>query len=161
MRTAEFRTAETKARMANFARGFIYDSSKQSYQSADLFKESNYTIWLGNRKGPGRISTNAADLLKWDQALYTPLLIASANLDEAFAPYILRDGNPSNYGFGWELKQHLKLGKIVHHSGDNPGYHTHITRYIDKKYTVILLNNNASGRMDSILNQIDELLTRL
>lgn len=161
MRTADFRTAEAKTKLVNFAKGFIYDSTRQSYQSADLFKESNYTIWLGNRKGPGRISTNAADLLKWDQALYTPLLLASANLDEAFAPYTLRNGNISNYGFGWELKHHLKLGKIVHHSGDNPGYHTHITRYLDKKYTVILLNNNASGQMDSILNQIDDLLSGL
>jgi CubicO group peptidase (beta-lactamase class C family) len=161
MKSADFRTPASRSKVHNFARGFIYDTASHRYAPADSFRESNYTIWLGNRKGPGRISMNATDLLKWDQALYTPMLVASTTLDEAFTPYILNNKTPINYGFGWELKQSLKLGKVVHHSGDNPGYHTHIMRYLDKKYTVILLNNNASNQMNEILDRIEDLLSKL
>lgn len=160
MKSADFRTPASRSKVHNFAKGFMYDTTSHKYAPADSFKESNYTIWLGNRKGPGRISMNAADLLKWDQALYTPLLIAATTMDEAFTPHILNNKSPIHYGFGWELNQRLKLGRVVHHSGDNPGYHTHIMRYIDKKYTVILLNNNASDQMNEILDSIEELLAK-
>ena len=83
---------------------------------ADSFPSSNYTIWLGNRKGPGRISSTAADLLKWDKALYTEKLIKQSTLQEAFTPMKLNDGSLSNYGFGWSLRTDSAFGKIVSHT---------------------------------------------
>ncbi|MBK6391672.1 MAG: beta-lactamase family protein [Saprospiraceae bacterium] len=160
MKSADFRTPSSRLKISSFATGHVYDESLKSYQHADDYKESNYTIWLGHRKGPGRISMNANDLLKWDRALYTPILVARTTLDEAWTPQKLNNGILSQYGFGWELSQHLKLGKIVAHSGDNPGYKTYIKRYIDEKYTVILLNNNASDRMRPILEKIEDLLAK-
>ncbi len=149
-----------KSRIKNFAKGHVFDSTSRSYVDASLNKASNYTIWLGGRKGPGRISSTALDLLKWDQILYTPYLVAQTTMDEAYKPYTLKDGTISNYGFGWEVNTHLKLGRIVEHSGDNPGYRTHIRRYLDQDYTIILLNNNSSGRMDDILKSTEELIEK-
>ncbi len=93
-----------KAATNNFAIGHIYVKEKERYVRADSFPSSDYTIWLGNRKGPGRISSTAADLLKWDKALYTNKLVKQATLQDAFTPMKLEDGKLSNYGFGWSLR---------------------------------------------------------
>jgi len=160
MKGAAFRTPQIRNGIKNFARGHIYEEEKKQYTDADSFPASNYTIWLGQRKGPGRISASALDLLKWDQALYTDRLISQAELKEAYTTHTLSDGKRSDYGFGWVINQVPGLGLLVHHSGDNPGYRTHIMRYLDKKYTVILLNNNSSERMEVILGQVETLLMK-
>lgn len=158
MKSTDIRTLEEKKATKNFAIGHIYVEERNKYVRADSFPSSNYTIWLGNRKGPGRISSTAADLLKWDKALYTEKLISQAALQEAFNPMKLNDGGFSNYGFGWSLRTDSIFGKIVSHTGDNPGYKTQIIRYIDKKKTIIVLNNNAHRDFNSIIKQLEAIL---
>ena len=158
MKSTDIRTLEEKKATKNFAIGHIYVEERNKYVRADSFPSSNYTIWLGNRKGPGRISSTAADLLKWDNALYTEKLVRQSTLQEAFTPMKLNDGSFSNYGFGWELRNDPSFGKIVQHNGDNPGYKTQIIRYIDKKKTMIILNNNAHRDFNSIIKQLEALL---
>ncbi|HEU5167678.1 MAG TPA: serine hydrolase domain-containing protein [Chitinophagaceae bacterium] len=158
MKSTDIRTLEKKRATKNFAIGHVYVEERNKYVRADSFPSSNYTIWLGNRKGPGRISSTATDLLKWDQALYTEKLIKQSTLLDAFTPMKLNDGSFSNYGFGWSLRTDSTLGKIVSHNGDNPGYKTQIIRYIDKKKTIILLNNNAHGNFNSIIKQLEAVI---
>ena len=157
MTSTDIRSLQEKALIENFALGHIYVSEKQRYVRADSFPTSNYTIWLGNRKGPGRISSTSSDLLKWDRALYTENFIKKTTLNEAFAPMKLNSDSLSNYGFGWEIET-SKLGKVVRHSGDNPGYKTHVIRYIDADKTVILLCNNAHEKYEEVLKGIEGLV---
>lgn len=142
MKNTAIRTLAEKAATKNFAIGHYYIKKREQYVRADSFPSSDYTIWLGNRKGPGRISSTTADLLKWDKALYTNKLVKQSTLIEAFKPMKLNDGTVSNYGFGWQIGRDTVLGRIVSHTGDNPGYQTQIIRYIDHNKTIILLNNN-------------------
>ena len=158
MKSTDIRTLEEKKATKNFAIGHIYVEERNKWVRADSFPSSDYTIWLGNRKGPGRISSTAADLLKWDKGLYTEKLIKQSTLQEAFTPMKLNDGSLSNYGFGWSLRTDPTYGKIVSHEGDNPGYKTQIIRYIDKKKTIILLNNNAHRNFYSIIKQLEMML---
>ncbi|HEX8039432.1 MAG TPA: serine hydrolase domain-containing protein [Chryseosolibacter sp.] len=153
-----FRSREDKLKLENMAWGHIFVPKKQAYVPADSFPEFDYNIWLGNRKGPGRISSNAADLLKWDQALYTENLIKTSTLQEAFTPARLNDASLSRYGFGWMLGQHPLLGKKVFHTGDNPGYKTIIIRYVDSHKTLIVLCNNAHEKFDEIVGKIEAAL---
>jgi len=159
MSSTDIRTLEEKAAITNFALGHIYVKEKQRYIRADSFPSSNYTIWLGNRKGPGRISSTASDLLKWDRALYTEKLVKKETLREAFAPAKLNSDSISNYGFGWDIESSPALGKVVRHSGDNPGYKTHIIRYIDADKTVILFSNNSHKKFEVLLKTIEGWLT--
>jgi len=158
MKSTDIRTFEQKKATKNFAIGHIYVADRSKYVRSDSFPSSNYTIWLGNRKGPGRISSTASDLLKWDQALYTGKLIKQSTLQDAFTPMKLNDGNFSYYGFGWEIIDDPVAGKIVQHNGDNPGYKTQIVRLIDKKKTIIVLNNNAQENFSVIIKLITAML---
>jgi CubicO group peptidase (beta-lactamase class C family) len=158
MKGTDIRTLEEKKATTNFALGHIYVKEREKYVRADSFPSSNYTIWLGNRKGPGRISSTATDLLKWDKALYSEKIIKQSTLADAFTPMKLNDGSFSNYGFGWSLRTDSIFGKIVSHNGDNPGYKTQIIRYIDKRKTIILLNNNAHPAFSSIIKQTEAIL---
>jgi len=158
MKSTDIRTLEEKRNTKNFAIGHMYVEERSKYVRADSFPSSNYTIWLGNRKGPGRISSTAEDLLKWDRALYTEKLIKQSTLQEAFTPMKLNNGDISNYGFGWEIRNDTVKGRIVQHNGDNPGYKTQIVRFIDKKKTIIVLNNNAHKDFGLIINQLEELI---
>ena len=156
MKSTDIRTLQEKKAMKNFAIGHMYVEERNKYVRADSFPSSNYTIWLGNRKGPGRISSTAPDLLKWDKALYGEKLIRQSTLQEAFMPMKLNDGSLSDYGFGWSLRKDPAFGRIVSHNGDNPGYKTQIIRYIDKKKTLIVLNNNAYKDFNLIISQLEE-----
>ena len=158
MRHTAIRTLAEKAAVPNFAIGHLYVKEKNDFIRADSFPSSDYTIWLGNRKGPGRIGSTAEDLLKWDQALYTEKLIHRSTLEEAFTPMILKDGSFSNYGFGWDLIMNSPSGKIVWHNGDNPGFKTQIMRYLGKKYTLIILCNNASDQFQNLITQLQPYL---
>lgn len=141
MKDTRIRTLEEKAAVTNFAAGHLKDNA-ENYVNANKFHSSDYTVWLGNRKGPGRVSSTAQDLLKWDQALYSQKLVKKETLEEAFSPTKLNDGTRSYYGFGWEVEPKSPFGKMVMHTGDNPGYKTIIVRFIEEKKTIIVLNNN-------------------
>lgn len=158
MTSTNIRTLAEKAAVKNFAIGHIYVKERNEFVRADSFPSANYTIWLGNRKGPGRISSTAQDLLKWDRALYTTKLVKPETLDEAFSSMRLNDGSFNPYGFGWELPDNTYYGKIVQHNGDNPGYHTQIIRNIGRDKTIIVLSNNAYAHFDVLLKELQEAL---
>ena len=155
MKSTAIRTLEQKAAIANFALGHVFVPERNAYIRADSFPSSNYTIWLGNRKGPGRISSTVEDLLKWDQALYTNKLIQPSTLAEAYIPMKLTDGKISNYGFGWELRPQEN---IVWHNGDNPGYKTIIIRFLENRATLIILCNNATDEFENLTADLKKII---
>ncbi len=159
MASTDIRTKKEKDSIPNFALGYIFESQKNSYVPADSFPSSNYTIWLGGRKGPGRVSSTTGDLLLWDRVLYTEKVsVTRQTLNEIFSPAKLNDGSISSYGFGWTLKNDSALGRIVSHTGDNPGYKTEIIRYLGKDKTVIVLCNNAHEKFNDLVNSIERML---
>jgi CubicO group peptidase (beta-lactamase class C family) len=158
MGNTDIRSNTQKAAIPEFALGHVWVESSQRFERADAFPSSDYTIWLGNRKGPGRVSSTARDLLRWDQALYDKQLLQQSDLRKAFQPAKLNDGSLSNYGFGWMLTAVPVLGITVWHSGDNPGYHTRLMRYTGKRMTLIVLNNNAYPKFDALIDTMESIL---
>jgi CubicO group peptidase (beta-lactamase class C family) len=160
MKHADIRTPAAKAGIDNFAVGHMYVPLQSRYVRADSFPSSNYTIWLGNREGPGRISATARDLMQWDKALYTNKLVHQNTIAQAYTPMRLTNGTYSYYGFGWDIDKKTTAGKVVSHNGDNPGYKTQIIRYIDQRITVILLCNNAHRSFEKIVQTLQHIITR-
>jgi len=158
MRSTDIRSLAQKKAVSNFAIGHIYVKERNQYIRADSFPSSDYTIWLGNRKGPGRISSTAEDLLKWDKALRTEKPVKPSTLQQAFTPMKLADGSMSQYGFGWMLRPDANTGKIVLHTGDNPGYKTQIIRYITANKCILVLSNNAYANFDALVKEIGSIV---
>ncbi len=160
MTSTDIRTLEAKAAIENFAKPYVYMEETKRYVRADSFPSSNYIVWLGARKGPGRVSSTARDMLRWDRVLYETGLISKESLTEAYSPYKLNNDSLSRYGFGWRLDEKPGLGRKIWHTGSNPGYSTRIARYPDVDNTVIILSNNEYPRITELDKAIDFLLTR-
>lgn len=158
MRLANVRTLAEKAALRRFARGHVYVVKEKRFVRADSFPSSDYTLWLGNRKGPGRVSARATDLLRWDQALYTDKYLSEATKAEAFKPARLNDGRLSHYGFGWFLERTARGGEVIWHDGDNPGYRTMFRRYPHSGHTLIVLCNNYYDGFERMVKALEAAL---
>lgn len=158
MTSTDIRTLEEKAGESNFAKGYVWVEDQNRFIAADSFPSSNYIVWLGNRKGPGRVSSRSTDLLRWDRALYANNLVKKETMEEAFTSYRLNNDSLSHYGFGWMIDQHPTLGRKIWHTGSNPGYSTRIVRFIDADKTVVVLSNNAYPRIRDLDRALDSLL---
>ena len=96
--------------------------------------------------GDGGIYSSVADLYRWDQALYSTTLISPKMLDLAFCPATGTDHPGTGYGFGWYIGSYRGL-KETWHSGNTIGFTTHLTRFPEKKLTVIVLSNRSEAKI--------------
>lgn len=86
----------------------------------------------------GGIFSTVKDIYKWDQALYTNRLVSYQTLNKIFTPEL------GNYGYGWWIDGIEIAGqsyKQIWHWGSYIGYHSLISRLVDEKITLILLQN--------------------
>ncbi len=96
--------------------------------------------------GSGLLYSTVGDLYRWDQALYTNVLVDQQTRDEAFTSYTsssLFAG--STYGYGWFIAKSPVPGhRLIWHDGVIDGFRTYIGRYIDDDVTIIFLSNLAT-----------------
>ena len=53
----------------------------------------------------GSLLSSVDDLARWDAALSTEKLLKRASLDRMWTSYVLADGKPTGYGYGWSIEQ--------------------------------------------------------
>ncbi len=94
--------------------------------------------------GSGGIYSTVEDLYRWDQALYGEQLVSRETLAQAFTPNRLNSGEEHPYGFGWRISRHLGRRRVSH-SGGWVGFDTFIGRYVDDRFSVIVLSNRSDG----------------
>lgn len=109
-----------------------------------------WTYNLTGLAGGNNVVSSVTDLLKYDRTLYAGKLLKPAALEEAFTPSNLNNGESNkaipgySTGLGWFVSTDESLGKIVQHTGANPGVSTIILRNTTKKQCVIILQNVQS-----------------
>ncbi len=122
-----------------------------------------------NFYGHGGIISTAADLFKYDQALYNGTLLGKQELEEAFTATNLSNGKMATlqldekevtYGLGWFIYTNEENGKIIFHDGAITGLTSILARNISKKQTVIILENTGSNAVFSSSNVILEILNK-
>ncbi|MCU0315135.1 MAG: beta-lactamase family protein [Fimbriimonadaceae bacterium] len=91
--------------------------------------------------GSGGIVSSLRDLILWEKAL-TNSFPSPALLNLAWTPNFLRDGKPTQYGYGFFIRSDEK-GKKIWHSGTTFGFTSRFTRYLDEGFTVIVLRNGV------------------
>ncbi|MCU0238021.1 MAG: serine hydrolase [Pyrinomonadaceae bacterium] len=93
----------------------------------------------------GSMYSTVDDLFKWDQSLYEDKILSAESKKKMFTPGL------SNYGYGFNIVE-LPIGKtnektkIITHGGGINGFTCLITRAVDKKQTVIILDNVGLGQ---------------
>lgn len=120
-----------------------------------------------NFYGNGGIVSTSEDLYKFEEALFSGKLIGKEELNEAFTPAKLNNGNLAGYklddveiayGLGWEMYTNEKNGKIVFHDGSLTGLTSILAYNITKKQTIILLENTGSTSVFSVSNAMTNIL---
>jgi len=105
-----------------------------------LANDRNY---LNAMYGDGEVYSTAADLIKWDQALYASKLISPADVDEMFTSGRLSSGKETGYGYGWSVGNRGGR-KVVNHGGGWVGFRTWIDRELQGRQLLVILTNHTS-----------------
>lgn len=105
----------------------------------------------------GGLMSTVLDLAKWDAALFTEKLLKRSTLEMMWTNARLNDGTivPS-YGIGFGLTPYLGQRRVGH-TGGAPGFASSVTRFIDKKLTVIVLTNTYHPADFSVLKLSNEI----
>ena len=109
-------------------------------------------------QGDGGIYASLEDLRKWDRIMYTDKIISDQSKKEAFSPFILKNGDTTDYGFGWFLDTSPSGKKVVLHSGGWVGFGTFIYREIEEDNCLILLTNNSGSYLNEAVQGLKNIL---
>jgi len=118
----------------------------KNYAIGYIKKGKNY---LNNLKleppafSDGGLYTTILDLLKFDQALYSNIILTEKSKTKMFTPE-----KGKGYAYGWGTGK-MYGNRLVGHGGGAPGISAMFYRYIDKKITIIVLSNydRAAGKI--------------
>jgi CubicO group peptidase (beta-lactamase class C family) len=88
----------------------------------------------------GALASTIDDLARWDEALYGERLVGGDLLARAFTPYVLADGTPTSYGYGWLVEQ-LDGETVLQHGGRINGFEAHIIRVPARRIFIAVLSN--------------------
>ena len=82
----------------------------------------------------GGILSTVGDMLKFDQALYSSILVNNVSKQKMFTALKV------TYGLAFQVEDR-QGNRVVGHSGGMPGISSYFSRYLDDKYTIIALSN--------------------
>jgi CubicO group peptidase (beta-lactamase class C family) len=106
--------------------------------------------------GEKGVYSSVIDLYKWDQALYTDVLVKQSTMKEAFECGEVKSGKKIKYGFGWrKVKDH---DDVVYHFGHWRGFKACIIRFTGDKNLIVILNNTGSRRLKQMALSITDIL---
>lgn len=128
----------------------LQNKSRLYIKVDDIFVRSPYTdlslIYPG-----GGVQSTAQDLLNFGNAILENKLVSKSTLDmmtdvrNSLAPEVGDDP----YGLGWSVLEHPEYGKIISHSGAQPGVSGQFLIFLDKEVVAVALSN-AFGTKNSV-----------
>jgi CubicO group peptidase (beta-lactamase class C family) len=110
----------------------------------------------GMATGESGVYSTVTDLLAFDQALYTDILVRQRTLADAFVPADVREGRTS-YGFGWNVVDDSD-GTRVWHQGNTAGFRAFFERRLASRTTVIMLTNGGDTNRMAINDDIQRVV---
>ncbi|MEJ0101936.1 MAG: serine hydrolase [Bacteroidota bacterium] len=111
--------------------------------------------------GAGALVSNVEDLYKWHRALYEYKLVKKETLEKAFAPFKFTDGNLSEYGYGWFIKNRNET-KSIEHSGGIDGFQSDEIYFPQQDIFIATLYNSLNeGGSDAGFMALDNAIATL
>ena len=166
--STDYKNMPNNNKVNNYEHPFLYSFK---WQNVDSIKRYRWRLYNASGfVGQGNIITTTGDMMQFDDALYSGKILKLSTLDEAFSPTKLNNGLNCNadigigrasYGLGWFIQDDTTMGKIVWHTGGQPGAVSIFLRNITKKQMVIMFDNafhtslfaNAFNAMALLNNQ--------
>lgn len=104
-----------------------------------------------NRTADGSLYSTVEDLALWDRALYGDKVLPHAQLERMWQVDAHKNGQRPLYhfGYGWENNRY-RGQRLVEYDGNWQGFQAVMSRYVDKRLTVILLTNLALCRTERL-----------
>lgn len=128
----------------NMKHTFVYnhllDSGKVNPSYDHRGRQEAFTF-LDVVYGDKNVYSTPRDLLTWDRALSTGILLTQPTLDQAYAPYSNEKAGIRNYGLGWRMNVFPNGKKMIYHNGWWHGNNTSFIRLIQDSATIIVVGN--------------------
>jgi len=119
-----------------------YGKEGQVYKDAGEFS-------LSLAYSAGALLSNAEDLMKWEQGLYTYKLVKKATLEKATRSYLLTDGSAAGYGYGWYVNNTGGI-RSIEHGGKISGFLTNEIYYPGEDILIVALFNSDDAPRDEL-----------
>jgi len=106
--------------------------------------------------GATSLFTTAEDLACWDENFYSGQVGGDAAIGQMHEQGVLNDKDLISYAFGLVVSQYRGL-KIVEHSGGDAGFRSHLLRFPDEHFAVVILCNLSTMKPGILCRQIADL----
>jgi CubicO group peptidase (beta-lactamase class C family) len=134
----------------------IIKNRVSGYRDKDGFVNANY-ISFSIPYASGSIMSNVDDMLKWQNAINTNVLLSAAFTEKLFTNYELDNGTKIDYGYGWHLEK-VKDKTVREHGGSIFGFKSMGVYEPTDQIYVIGLSNCDCNSPTSITRDIASLL---
>jgi CubicO group peptidase (beta-lactamase class C family) len=132
---------------------YVYsiEDSNSVYRTTSY--ESHWREWRDGMYdgvyGDKGIYSSAEDMLKWDNALRSGLVLSKEALLEAYRPrsldrYSFVKEREKNYGYGWRITRRPDNTSLIYHNGFWHGSNNVFARDLENGYTIIVLGNKSN-----------------
>lgn len=135
----------------------IIKNRVSGYREKEGFVNANY-ISFSIPYASGAIMSNVDDLLKWQNAINTNLLLNASFTEKVFTNYHLNNGENIDYGYGWHLEK-VKNKTIREHGGSIFGFKSMGVYDPEEEIYVVGLSNCECNSPTAIVKNIASLLS--
>ena len=104
--------------------------------------------------GSAGLNTSNNDLTKWITALVNGNVLSNEQLEQAWQPVLLQNGEPSIFGLGWWVTQTDKVDISGHSGADTSEVRHYIHKATGESITVIWLSNTLGFNPQQSVNTI-------
>ncbi len=140
--------------LPNYANGYVFSEKENKYVLPDSLSYYHYVSYMDGITGDDGVSSNLLDLQKWNEGLRKNTLLSAESTRKMNTPFVLENGNATDYGYGIFLKEGANIQDLEYHTGSWPGYTTVIMRFPDSDKTIILLSNSDYDNFATLVDAI-------
>ena len=126
-----------------------------SYAPLEYNRYQNAQLSYAN-VGATSLFTTVEDMAAWDSEFYEGKVFGKALIDEMHTLGELNSGEKLEYAYGLHIAAYRGL-RIVEHGGADAGYRTHMLRFPDQRFSVIVFSNLSNSAPSTLAYQVADL----
>lgn len=106
--------------------------------------------------GATSLLTTAEDMAKWVQNFENRRVGGASVIEQMHEQGVLNSGEKISYAFGLSIGEYKGL-KTVLHSGGDAGYRSHVARFPEQKFAIVILSNLGSINPSRLARQVADI----